>query len=102
MNLIDNAIKYTNQGSVNIGYHVNGTDIHIFVEDTGIGIAPEHQKLVFERYKQPALTRDAHAGFGLGLSISQGLARALNGEILVQSEKGKGSRFTIRLPYCPN
>ncbi|MGD9928941.1 MAG: sensor histidine kinase [Mangrovibacterium sp.] len=102
INLIDNAIKYTDQGSVNIGYQINGMNIHIFVEDTGIGIAPEHQKLVFERYKQPALTREVNAGFGLGLSISQGLANALHGEIEIQSEKGKGSRFTIRLPYYPN
>lgn len=102
INLIDNAIKYTDQGSVSIGYQISGMNIHIFVEDTGIGIAPEHQKLVFERYKQPALTREVNAGFGLGLSISQGLANALNGEIEIQSEKGKGSRFTIRLPYCPN
>ena len=102
VNLIDNAIKYTQQGSIGLGYELLDKEIRIFVEDTGIGISDENLKLIFERYKQPAETRDSNAGFGLGLSISKGLTEALNGTIDVKSEKGKGSCFSIRLPLQSN
>ena len=97
-NLIDNAIKYTETGTITIGYNITEKSIHFFVEDTGIGISKEDAEMIFRRFKETAVTKKSNDGFGLGLSISKGLAEALNGHIKVQSELGKGSRFTVVIP----
>jgi len=104
-NLVSNAIKFTSEGqvSLHIGLYENNPALLAFVvEDTGIGIAKEKQHLVFEAFQQEdGSTRRKYGGTGLGLSISRELAKLLGGEITLQSESGKGSRFTFILPLEP-
>lgn len=98
-NLIANALKFTAKGSV--GLHVSFTNgqVSFTVTDTGIGISEDKQQLVFEAFQQEdGSTRRKYGGTGLGLSISRELAKLLGGEISLQSEVGKGSRFTLTIP----
>ncbi|WP_127125361.1 response regulator [Pseudoflavitalea rhizosphaerae] len=101
-NLIANALKFTSQGYVELQVSMTDRNSHhitFSVRDTGIGIAPEKQQLVFEAFRQAdGSTRRKYGGTGLGLSISRELARLLGGEIQLQSEPGKGSVFTINIP----
>jgi signal transduction histidine kinase/DNA-binding response OmpR family regulator/CHASE3 domain sensor protein len=101
-NLLSNALKFTSEGSVQlrIGSITNKPDlVRISVTDTGIGIPPEKQQLVFEAFQQAdGSTRRKYGGTGLGLSISRELARLLGGDIVLHSEPGKGSEFTLLLP----
>ena len=102
-NLIGNAIKFTEQGSVELRLHTcSGPEqdsIMFVVADTGIGIDQESISRIFNPFEQAdaSITRK-HGGTGLGLCICKELAEALGGEILVQSEAGSGSIFTLRLP----
>jgi signal transduction histidine kinase len=98
VNLMNNAIKYTDQGWVAIGYDFGEQELRIFIEDTGPGIDATSQRNIFERFKQTSNFKETGAGFGLGLSISKGIVEALNGKLLLESTLGKGSRFTILLP----
>ena len=96
-NLLNNACKFTEEGSIKLGYQhfPANNEVGIFVEDTGKGIHPEEQKIIFNRfYKQDEFSQ----GVGLGLSICQNIVEKLNGRIELRSEYGKGSRFTIILP----
>lgn len=101
-NLLTNALKFTSQGEINFGYRLVNDQLELFVEDTGIGISPEHQVAVFDRFWQveAGLARQ-YGGTGLGLSISKAFIRKLGGDIYLESMPGKGSRFLVILPYHP-
>lgn len=99
-NLIKNAIKYTKKGSVEFGYTTGKKEITCYVKDTGIGIAENRQKVIFNRFVQADLTiAKPYEGAGLGLSITQAYVNMLGGRIRVDSEPGKGSVFFFTLPY---
>jgi two-component system phosphate regulon sensor histidine kinase PhoR len=98
-NLIDNAIKFNRDaGSVSIKHYTNTGD-QIQVEDTGEGIPSHHLDRLFERFYRVDRARSRElGGTGLGLAIVKHLARAHGGEIFVESQFGKGTKFTIELP----
>lgn len=99
VNLLANAIKFTPHGTVTARAFPHGRDVVFEVEDTGIGIAPEHLEHVFDSFWQveQAATRRA-GGSGLGLTVTRRLARLLGGDVTVRSQPGKGSTFRITLP----
>ncbi|GBD26459.1 Signal transduction histidine-protein kinase BarA [bacterium HR30] len=97
VNLLSNATKFTHRGSIRLFAAATGdgwVDVH--VEDTGVGIPQEELAKLFEPFGQSQAGREA-GGVGIGLALSKRLAMAMGGEILVQSELHKGSRFTLRL-----
>jgi signal transduction histidine kinase len=99
-NLISNALKHTSQGKIAYGYKVfdDGHMIEMFVSDTGSGIAKEDLEHIFETY----VSRDAETnknGYGLGLPLCKIIVEKLGGRLCVESEPGKGSTFTFRLPF---
>jgi two-component system sensor histidine kinase BarA len=99
-NLLSNAIKFTPEGGrVVLRAEADTKYVTISVMDTGVGVAKEEQDLVFQKFRQSGnpLTRE-HAGTGLGLSIVRELCKLLGGEVSLQSELGRGSTFTVRLP----
>jgi signal transduction histidine kinase len=107
-NLLSNAIKFTPEGGrITIFVERDERDFLVMkISDTGVGIAEDDQQTIFEKFRQgrtampggDAMTRE-HSGTGLGLSIVKELCKLLGGEISVQSELGKGSTFTVRLPW---
>ena len=99
-NFLSNAIKFTQKGYILIGYEYREEErhVHIFVEDTGIGIPKEKQDAVFNRFTK---LDEFAKGTGLGLSICKVIAERFDGYIAVESEIGKGSRFSIILPLNP-
>ncbi len=99
LNLVNNAIKFTEVGTVRILASIVGERLKCSVEDTGIGIADEHREVLFAPFQQidSSLSRQQE-GTGLGLSITKKLLELLGGEIFVSSEPGKGSVFTFTLP----
>jgi two-component system phosphate regulon sensor histidine kinase PhoR len=101
-NLLDNAIKYTPEGGrVSVVWRSNGTMAQIAVRDSGIGIKPEDQERIFERFYRVDKARSRElGGTGLGLSIVKHLAQSMNGTVAVESEVGKGSTFTVELPVA--
>jgi len=101
-NLIANAFKFTRQGNVRLRIAPYGPKAVAFVvSDTGIGIAPDKQRLIFEAFQQAdGSTSRQYGGTGLGLSISRELTRLLGGELEVSSEPGSGSTFTLVLPLA--
>ena len=98
-NLIGNAIKFTNEGSVRVFVFLKDGNIGISVSDTGIGISDEFIENLFDPFKQESsgLSR-SHEGSGLGLSIAKGLAERMYGTIDVESRQGEGSTFTLVVP----
>ena len=99
-NLLSNAIKFTPEGGrVLLKAQVEGQEVVLTIADTGVGIAPEDQESIFEKFRQAGtpLTRE-HEGTGLGLSIVRELCKLLGGDVSLKSELGRGSTFTVRLP----
>lgn len=98
-NLLSNAIKFTSEGSVSMSIRKEGASVLFKVSDTGIGIPTSKQQHIFEAFQQAdGSTRRKYGGTGLGLSISRELAKLLGGEIILKSEEGKGSSFTLFVP----
>jgi len=103
--LVGNAIKFTDKGSIKLHASLDPSDdaadmrLRIVVEDTGVGISPEQRAKLFEAFAQAdgSLTRK-HGGAGLGLALSRRLAQIMGGDLDVESQAGKGSRFTLTMP----
>jgi PAS domain S-box-containing protein len=99
-NLIKNAIKYTDKGSIVFGCELKDETFEFFVKDTGIGIPKDRQEAIFERFIQADIQDvQARQGAGLGLSISKAFVEMLGGRIWVESEGGNGSVFYFTIPY---
>ena len=96
-NLLSNAIKFTENGGVSLTTDYNNGVLKLIVEDTGTGMTEEEQQRVFVAFERLA-NAAAKDGFGLGLSIVQRIVSMLGGTIQLESEKGKGSRFTVKIP----
>jgi PAS domain S-box-containing protein len=98
-NLIKNAIKYTKEGSIEIGCENKNNQLEFFVRDTGIGIPKDRLKAIFERFMQADIEdKQAFQGSGLGLAISKAYLEMMGGQIWVESELGSGSCFHFSLP----
>jgi len=101
-NLINNAIKFTESGSVEFGFEIQIDKLQFFVKDTGIGIPPEKLDLIFDRFIQATdSTEKFYGGTGLGLAITKALVELLGGNIRVESQEGLGSTFYFYLPIAP-
>lgn len=114
-NLVKNAIKYAQSGSIELGYVSTGSttqtldnkgtepvEVQFYVKDTGIGIPKERQEAIFERFIQADIEdKKAQQGAGLGLAITKSYVEMLGGKIWVESEEGNGSTFYFTLPYNP-
>ncbi|RPH34393.1 MAG: response regulator [Bacteroidales bacterium] len=99
-NLISNALKFTVKGTIRFGYSIDNQQVTFFVKDTGVGIDPQMQTLIFERFRQVEdKTGRQSGGTGLGLSISKGIVNLLGGTIWVESIMNAGSTFYFTLPY---
>ncbi len=97
-NLVQNAVKFTTEGSISIGYDLmEDNRVHIWVSDTGKGVAAVDQKRIFERFVK---LDEYIPGAGLGLSVAMSHVRSLGGEIGLESEVGKGSTFWVNLPLA--
>ncbi|MBF0305972.1 MAG: response regulator [Alphaproteobacteria bacterium] len=100
-NLVENALRYTERGRIVLSTHVAGDTVVIEVQDTGIGIAPDQLKLIFEEFHQVGNPeRDKARGLGLGLAIVQRLSAALDHPVEVRSRPGVGSTFSIAVPLA--
>ena len=98
VNFLNNAIKFTKEGFINIGYKIEKDSLFCYVKDTGIGIDESKQNLVFERFEK---LDSFKPGTGLGLAISKMIIEKLNGSIGVESKPGEGSTFWFTLPSAP-
>lgn len=106
INLVRNALKFTNKGTIELGYILKSSGesqvLEFFVKDTGIGIQRDKQEVIFERFIQADIAdRQAYQGAGLGLSISKAYVEMMGGKIHVESEPEKGSAFFFTIPYKP-
>ena len=100
-NLVGNAVKFTDHGSVTVSAFYTGTNLEVFVSDTGCGIAPDMLTRVLDPFVQvqdPSHAADRAGGTGLGLSICRRLVETMGGELLVESELGRGSTFKAYVP----
>jgi len=102
VNLISNAIKFTNEGRVAVEVTQDTVGVCLSVVDTGIGIKKEHLTLIFDEFRQvDGSSTRRHGGTGLGLAISKKLVELVGGSIQVNSSLGRGSTFTVTLPATP-
>ncbi len=101
-NLIDNALKFTDEGEVEFGYYIEMNRLLFYVRDTGIGIPLSKKEIIFKPFRQSdeSSTRK-YGGTGLGLSISKGLIEVLGGKIWFETKQNSGSTFHFNLPYFP-
>lgn len=104
-NLLQNALKFTRVGSIDFGYTLAGSMLRFYVIDSGIGIPPGMEDMIFNRFHQAdiSITRN-HEGAGLGLSITKSFVEMMGGCIMLDSLEGAGSTFSFTLPYtrCPS
>jgi PAS domain S-box-containing protein len=99
-NLINNAVKFTKKGQIDFGYSLKDGNLEFFVQDTGIGIPPEHHDKIFERFFQvDHLISRKFGGTGLGLSICKAYVELLGGKIWFSSQPGEGTDFRFTVPY---
>lgn len=96
-NIIGNAIKFTDAGSILVSLKAGTDDVSVEIKDTGVGISQEEQTLLFERFRQG---KNKHSSSGLGLYLSRCIIESHGGSISISSELGKGSLFTIKLPLA--
>ena len=102
-NLVENGIKYTDEGSITVKLDADHQNMYISVTDTGIGIAAEEQNKIFERFYRVDKTRARQTGgTGLGLSITHRAIMLHGGSIKVSGEEGVGSTFLVRVPLKQN
>ena len=99
-NLFKNAVKFTEKGTIEFGYKIDSeSNMIFFVTDTGIGIPKEKQSIIFDFFRQgDDDIKRVHGGIGIGLAISQKIAKILNGELTVVSEPNIGSTFYLKVP----
>lgn len=98
--LVDNAVKFTNSGSITVGVTIKIGIIEFYVKDTGQGINEDALSIIFEHFSQEDVTTTRnHEGSGLGLAIAKGLVTLLGGKIRAESTKDKGSTFTFTIPW---
>ncbi len=98
LNIVSNAFKFTPKGSITINAHATDTHLHVHVKDTGIGISPEHQKLVFESFKQAQNDTLDTVGTGLGMPISKYFVESHRGRMWFETVVGEGTTFFVELP----
>ena len=97
-NLLDNAIKFTQEGEIVLGYEIfEGDNVRIWVKDTGIGVSESDQKRIFDRFVK---LNEFVPGTGLGLAVAKSHVESLGGKIGVESRIGKGATFWIVLPLA--
>lgn len=98
MNLLTNALKFTVEGEITMGYQANHKLVTVMVKDTGIGISPENGENLFDRFYKIHNSNEFKSGAGLGLAISKGIVNALGGDIWYESEEKVGSTFHFSIP----
>ncbi|HCY00162.1 MAG TPA: hypothetical protein DG754_08490 [Bacteroidales bacterium] len=99
-NLVKNAIKFTQTGSIELGYNLKNKLLEFYVKDTGQGISEEHIKVIFERFRQGNQSlNQTYEGSGLGLAISKAYVKMLGGKIWVESKVGQGTTIRFTIPY---
>lgn len=99
VNLLSNAVKFTDTGSITAEASLHGSEFELVVSDTGIGIAPDNLNRIFEPFWQVEQTATRRAtGTGLGLTVTRRLANLLGGDVVVRSDPGSGTTFTVTLP----
>ncbi len=103
INLVKNAIKFTDKGSIEVGFEIKNNYLEFYVKDTGIGIPKDKQEIIFERFMQADIEdRMARQGTGLGLAITKAYVEMLGGKIWLQSQEGVCSTFYFSIPYQKN